>query len=251
MTDEKIADKVAKLLRKAEGTTNPNEAEAFTSKASELMIRHGIDRARVEASMAPDDARREPIKRAVVKFTGTYRLALRSIASQVVWGMGTCEQFYVTYKDYDELHVVGRESDVDDVMVLMASVGLQADESLTRWWRENRWRYEGYTPRQRFRTRREFLISFGGGVRERLDLQRRATLVEEERAEPGTALVVADRAAQLGRFMRENFPDIADAPPSRILGGGYEASEAGRQAGRNARVGATEVGSSRREIDGR
>lgn len=250
MTEQKITDRVAKLLRKAESTTSAEEAEALTSKAAALMMKHGLDRARVEAAMSSGDARREEFKRAVVKFPGSYRLALRNLASQVVSGVGSCDQFYVTYDRYDELHVVGRESDVDDVLVLMSSVGLQSSDALDRWWRGDRWRYAGCTPRERFRARREFLIGFARGVRQRLDLQRRSTLAEEEAAEPGTALVVADRAAQLDRFMRENFPDIAEARPSQVLGGGIEAAEAGLAAGRNARVGATDLGPSRRGIEG-
>ncbi|TQE99523.1 MAG: DUF2786 domain-containing protein, partial [Spiribacter salinus] len=38
-----MAQKIAKLMRKADSTTHPEEAEAFMSKAQELMIQHGLN----------------------------------------------------------------------------------------------------------------------------------------------------------------------------------------------------------------
>lgn len=44
---EDILDKVAKLLAKAKGTNNENEAAIFAAKAAELMARHNLDEAMV------------------------------------------------------------------------------------------------------------------------------------------------------------------------------------------------------------
>src|SRR3954470_13978333 len=54
MTDEpgvskQVLDRVRGLLAKAEATSFPAEAEAFTAKAQELMARHAIDRIVVDA----------------------------------------------------------------------------------------------------------------------------------------------------------------------------------------------------------
>ena len=43
--DARVVDRIRALLAKAEGTEFPAEAEAFTSKAQELMSRHAIDTA--------------------------------------------------------------------------------------------------------------------------------------------------------------------------------------------------------------
>src|SRR5688572_5573226 len=48
MTEDTIIDKITKLLAKAESTT-PEEAEALTAKATELMMRWSIDEAVIEA----------------------------------------------------------------------------------------------------------------------------------------------------------------------------------------------------------
>ena len=47
--DQKVLAKVRALLAKAESTPFPEEAESFTGKAQELMTRHSIDRAMIDA----------------------------------------------------------------------------------------------------------------------------------------------------------------------------------------------------------
>lgn len=245
MTEDRLADKIAKLLRKAERTDNEAEAETFTAHAAALMMRHGMDRARIEALMAPDDARREEIKTAAIKLTGSYRLALRRIAYCVVDGLGACREFYVSHRNHDVFYVVGHASDVDAAMVLITSIGMQSSDALKNWWVAERFWYD--TPREKFRARRQFLISFAEGVWDRLVRQREASMAEAEVAEPGTALAVVDRAAHLDAHMADQHPDIGKARPSRMIGDG-NARVAGRQAGRMATVNTTEVGSGRPQI---
>src|SRR5205823_14651531 len=43
--DQRMLDRVRALLAKAESTEFPDEAEAYTAKAQELMTRHRIDHA--------------------------------------------------------------------------------------------------------------------------------------------------------------------------------------------------------------
>lgn len=43
MSSEAVAEKVRKLLAKAEATSNANEAEAFSAKAAQLMTAHRLD----------------------------------------------------------------------------------------------------------------------------------------------------------------------------------------------------------------
>ena len=51
----RVLDRVRALLAKAESTTFPAEAEAFTGKAEELIARHSLERALVEATAAHPD----------------------------------------------------------------------------------------------------------------------------------------------------------------------------------------------------
>lgn len=245
MTSDKIADKIAKMLRKAEGTDNESEADVFTARAAALMMKHGIDRARVEALMSPNDARREEIKTVAIKMTGSYQLALRMIAYYVVNGLGTCREFFVSFKNYEIFYIVGHASDVDDAMVLLTSIGMQSSDALKSWWAVNR-RWYGH-PRERFHARREFLISFGKGVQERLKIQRETVMSEAEAAEPGTALAVVDRTARLDAHMSSQYPELRKSKSARVAGDRH-AQVAGREAGRQARVNTTEVGAGRPQI---
>lgn len=54
--DEKVLAKVRALLAKAESTSFPEEADSFTGKAQELMTRHSIDRAMVDAVASTHDS---------------------------------------------------------------------------------------------------------------------------------------------------------------------------------------------------
>ncbi len=54
--DAKVLATIRALLAKAESTTFPAEAEAFSGKAQDLMTRHAIDAAVIEAEQHRDDA---------------------------------------------------------------------------------------------------------------------------------------------------------------------------------------------------
>lgn len=57
LMSEAIMDKIAKLLAKAKGTTNENEAAIFAAKAAELLAEHNL----TEAMVAAREANRDPI----------------------------------------------------------------------------------------------------------------------------------------------------------------------------------------------
>ena len=70
MNDREILiDRVRKLLAKAESTDNPNEAEAFSAKAAELIAAHRLDPAHVRDSLDRGTVglRRIPIGRATFR----------------------------------------------------------------------------------------------------------------------------------------------------------------------------------------
>ena len=56
---------IAALLRKAEGTDNEHEAEAFLTRAQTLATRHSIDLAIARAHTAKAEAREEPVEETV------------------------------------------------------------------------------------------------------------------------------------------------------------------------------------------
>lgn len=65
MTDDKILARIAALLRQAEGTDNPHEAEAFMAAAQRLATAASIDLAVARSHGAARSAARTPIQRTI------------------------------------------------------------------------------------------------------------------------------------------------------------------------------------------
>jgi Protein of unknown function (DUF2786) len=121
--DPRILHRVTALLAKAESTTYPDEAEALTGKAQELMTRHAIDVATVEAERgggARTSGRRigidDPYARARVTLLSEVARANRCRA---VWSRGLG---FAT--------VFGEEGDLDAVEVLYTSLLVQATRAM-------------------------------------------------------------------------------------------------------------------------
>src|SRR5690606_28975285 len=123
-SSDPVIAKVRALLAKAESTDFPEEAETFSAKAQELITRHAIDRALVEASAAADAeapiARRVPVDdphaQAKVHLLGQIALANRCHA---VWADG-----------YGLATLIGFADDVESVELLFASLLVQASRTL-------------------------------------------------------------------------------------------------------------------------
>jgi Protein of unknown function (DUF2786) len=121
--DPRILHRVTALLAKAESTTYPEEAEALTAKAQELMTLHAIDLAAVEADRggrAAVSGRRigidDPYARARVTLLSEVARANRCRA---VWSRGLG---FAT--------VFGGEGDLDAVEVLYTSLLVQATRAM-------------------------------------------------------------------------------------------------------------------------
>jgi hypothetical protein len=124
--DPKITERVRALLAKAESTTFPDEAEAFTAKAQELIARHAIDlamlgRDRNDRSPAGDAVGRrvlidDPYGKAKSMLLGAIAAAN---GCKTVWssGMGIATVF-------------GAPNDIDAVELLFASLLTQATAAM-------------------------------------------------------------------------------------------------------------------------
>src|SRR5437868_13324419 len=87
MTQDKWADKIAALLRKAESTT-PEEAELLMAKAQELMAKYAIDEAMLNAARGVKDRKADPIMWDEFVTVGIYRHALYMIDYYVLLVFG-------------------------------------------------------------------------------------------------------------------------------------------------------------------
>lgn len=246
--EDKWADKIAKLLRKAEDPSIPQaEADALFEKAQELMTRYAIDEA-MFAGMHIGS--KEDVIEERIHFHSIYSRALyfvgRAIAvhndCQVMVSKGNSLM-------HTTLYVIGYESDVRRVQMLNTSLQIQCMGALTKFWNE----YDASwttTERERFKVRRQFIFSFANGLDEKLEMARQRGLNDAavEYGDTSVALVVRDKATMVEQWQKEKYPNMRKSKSS-FRGGGQEAREAGHRAGQRAHVGTPEVSGFRRELE--
>ena len=229
--DQKLLAKVRGLLAKAESTTFPEEADALTTKAQELMARHAIDAAMVDGA---DPGHGSPGRRSIV-VDPPYASAKASVLGAVA-AANRC-QVIIAGGDDEVAHVFGFDVDLDVTEVLYTSLLLQATAEMTAAGPQ-----VDRFGRSRTRSfRHAFLLAFAGRVGQRLHEASRAT-VDEVDATSGGALVpvLAGRDEAVDSAVRAAFPH---ARTRRLSVSSAEGVRAGHQAGDRADIGRTRLGS--------
>lgn len=121
MTDDKIIDKIAKLLAQAEHpNTSDVERDTFLAKADAMMLQHAIDEAQVRASQSPNE-RRKPVRVDVQLFdTNTvYGNKMRVIAGKVARVLGVS----MAYSSRENMcHLIGFSEDVSWMQMLFLNI---------------------------------------------------------------------------------------------------------------------------------
>src|SRR5439155_7533472 len=123
--DGRMLERVRALLAKAESTTFPEEAEALSAKAQELMACHAIDRALLEAA-ASDSTPGASGRRIVIDdpYARPKSLLLAEVADanrcKAVWS-----------PDFGWSTVFGADDDLDIVELLFTSLLCQATAAMT------------------------------------------------------------------------------------------------------------------------
>lgn len=247
-SQEQYAEKIAKLLRKAESTT-PEEAEALVTKAQELMTQYAIDEALIAKARGENLAQREQLVVEDITFTGVYRHFVSKIVSTIAV-YNDC-RVVVSDNTYRKPHtytvmVHGFESDVARVKLLDASVQIQCVSALTAWWkdRETSW----MSAMQKFKERRQFIIGYSGGLATVLQRGMDAGLAAAARAEAErsnvpeaeasntVSLAVRERKDQVKDWFDEKWGGSLRYTHSRYSSGSLGAGQAGRAAGERADV---------------
>ncbi|MCI4063950.1 DUF2786 domain-containing protein [Micromonospora sp. R77] len=121
----RMLDRVRALLAKAESTTFPAEAEALTGKAQELMARHSIDAALLDAT-----AERPDRPSGVRIGTDAPYAAAKALLVQEVAGANRCES--VWSDDLGFATVLGFPADLAAVELLHTSLLVQATSAMLR-----------------------------------------------------------------------------------------------------------------------
>lgn len=177
-----LLDKVRALLAKAESTTFEAEAEAFTAKAQELMARHRIDRAVLDAHSGTHD---EAVGRRIW-IDNPYADPKFVLLAQIGRANG-CRAVFE--KDLGFATVFGFDDELDGVDELFTSLLVQATAALNRAGSK----HDAHGRSRTARFRRSFLLSFAYRIGERLTETVDATVAAAS-AETGTELVPLLRA---------------------------------------------------------
>ena len=124
--DGRMLERVRALLAKAESTTFPEEAEALSAKAQELMARHAIDRALLEATAGTGASAHGPSGRRLGiddPYAGPKSLLLAVVADanrcRAVWSA-----------DFGVSTLFGADDDLDIVELLFTSLLCQATTAM-------------------------------------------------------------------------------------------------------------------------
>lgn len=243
MTSDKIIDRVLKLLEKAESTTFDEEAKAFTEKAYELLAKHHIDEAML-------DATRERSADAIVGETVTMRGAYRFEHADLFGSVGIALGFRAIANhnnvrgDRTSMCTwVGWRSEIDTGRMLHASLEVQLVAAALRWRKERKSRIPSESSCNRYQSQRSFMTGYISSVYDRLlAARRRAEQTADSESSEGTgsvALVLVDRRKQVDQFVDKWFNLWKGRASTRKHDAA--AYHAGEAEGRSANIGQSSV----------
>ncbi|GAA3226187.1 DUF2786 domain-containing protein [Actinocorallia longicatena] len=189
--EQRMLDKVRALLHKAESTEFPEEAEALTARAQELIARYNLDEALVSVGVG------RPGDRAVVveqPYAGPKAMLLHVVADA-----NRCRS--VWHRERGRATVLGFPGDLLAVELLFTSLLVQATAAMLR--AGSRQDHYGRSRTRSFR--HSFLSAYAQRIGERL---RQAT--EQAVADSTADLrpVLASRNAAVDQSVAELFPQL-------------------------------------------
>ncbi|WP_052684483.1 DUF2786 domain-containing protein [Lentzea aerocolonigenes] len=186
--DPKVLNRVRALLAKAESTSFPEEAEALSGKAQELMNRHALERAMLDADLpALATSRRMWLDKSYFK----EKSQLVHVVSQAFRSRA------VAYDGFGFVALVGDEVDLESVELLSTSLLVQATRAMVAVGGKAS---KGSEARSR-PFRKSFLVAFASRIGERLTAVPEPADVVDERLLP----VLADRKQAVDTLFDEMF----------------------------------------------
>jgi hypothetical protein len=213
-TPDALLDRVRKLLVKAEAAgVTPEEAQALTAKAAELMAKYGIDRALLAAERPETD---RPADRVIDIGNPWAR-----VQAHLLCGLASALRCQCVILPHGgpgtRIHMFGFSSDIERADVLYTSVLLQMWQGLAATRLPDRV--------QSVRAwRRSWLLGFAtavvGRVRAAEEGAARQAAGPGEGAGSRTALVLADRTEVITRSLRHAYP-VTRTSRVTYTGNGY------------------------------
>ncbi len=253
---ERALRRIRGLLDKAGSTAFGPEAEALYDKAAELMAKHRIDAALLEASRSP--AERSPVvERPVDLGSGQYVRARLQLIHHVAQNHG-CRLLTHTTRNGRVATVVGLEDDCNRVELLYTSLLLQATRLAGAAWVEPAGSGgKAQRPRRsngsQVAWKREFMFGFAGRVGERLaelSVLAAATPADAAAASGGSgsvSVVLAGRAERVDEWMARAYPRVRSLSPAAGFTG-HGGLAAGRSSADRADLGSRAVEAGRRAL---
>lgn len=248
MSQEKWLDKVEKLLAKANRAGTPEEAEAFYTKAQELMVRWSIDEAMLQkAGKSQDELVTEHVEMKRSGLFNTYVELWSAIAR-------ANDVKILVYKLGDwripGVDLIGWKSDIDKVKMLYASFMIQSqrerNNSIPDYMRQGeRWSNSAEVARWR----KSFQVGYARRIGRRLREAKARTqteVVTTSKASSGMELAIKDRSAAVTDYF-DSIPKGKGRSSRMKLD--YEAMGSGASAADRADLGHTRMGGQRGKLD--
>ncbi|MFF3689902.1 DUF2786 domain-containing protein [Streptomyces sp. NPDC002187] len=232
--EPRMLSRVRALLAKAEATGYPEEAEALTAKAQELMARHSID----DALLAARTHSPETPSACRIGVDAPYETA-KAILLDAVASANRCRAVWNSAFGFST--VVGFEGDLESVELLHTSLLVQGTTAMTR--AEAAQRAGG---RKRTKTfRQSFLMAYATRLGEHL------SAVADEVVTQDLLPVLASRDVAVADRADRMFPETTTTRVRGVtdLGGwqdGTAAADRAEVAGGRRRLGGTRAGDDRR-----
>jgi hypothetical protein len=205
--------RIRALLAKAEATEFPDEAEALSGKAQELMAKFSLDSALVEAEVEiPDDsaARRLWVETPYV-----------SAKAQLVGAVASANRCRtVVIDELAVVTIVGAELDLQHTELLSTSLLVQANRAMLA-----AGKHIGRRGESRTRSfRQSFLMAYAQRIGERLQATAAATQAAVPEADAGRLLpVLAKREEQVDTLFAQLFPNTTTRRTRITNGAGWDA----------------------------
>lgn len=236
MTDDRMLARIAALLRQAEGTDNPHEAEAFMTAAQRLATATSIDLAVARAHSATRTAAQVPTQRTITIGDPGSR-GLRTYV-QLFAGIAAANDVRCDVASNSTLvYAYGFAEDIDASHALYASLIVQMVRACDAYLATG-----AHRPTATITARLNFQLAFGTRIAQRLGEARDQACREataDRRAAPGTALALRNKEVELrSHYRSESKARGRWRATSASAGYSSSARRAGDRAGRQARLGA-------------
>ncbi|BBZ49997.1 DUF2786 domain-containing protein [Mycobacterium heidelbergense] len=234
MTDDKMLARIGALLRQAEGTDNPHEADAFLSAAQRLATAASIDLAVARSHAASRSPTQAPSQRTVTIGTAGSR-GLRTYVQLFVLIAAANDVRCDVASNSTFLYAYGFAEDIDATHALYASLVVQMVRASDAYLASG-----AHRPTPTITARLNFQLAFGARVGQRLaEAREQATreATKDRGRPPGTAIALRDKEIELRDYYRGASRARGTwRATSATAGYSSAARRAGDRAGRRARL---------------